>query len=56
MRRSRAPSQLLNRKNKVVNGGAVRTVLPLAVVADAVDFFVEANGTANCGVDLDIFG
>lgn len=30
------------------------TVLPLAVIANAVDFFIEANGAANCGVDLDI--
>lgn len=45
--------QLLDSEDEVVDAGAVRAVLPLVVVADAVDFVVEADGAADCHVGLE---
>lgn len=44
--------QLLNSHDEIVNPGAMRTVLPLAVVADAVDFVVEADSAAHGNIGL----
>lgn len=44
--------QLLNREDEVVDPGALGAVFPFAVVADAVDFVVEADGAAHAYVGL----
>jgi hypothetical protein len=44
--------QLLDGENEVVDAGTVGAVLPLVVVTDAVDFVVEADGTADRHVGL----
>lgn len=38
--------KLLNRNDEVIDAGAVGAFLPLAVIADAVDLLVEADGAA----------
>lgn len=52
MSRLRRAVQLLDSENEVVDARAVRAVLPLIVVADAVDFVVESDGAANRHVGL----
>ena len=47
--------KLLNSQDEVVDPRAVGAVLPLAVVADAVDFVVEADSTAHSYVGLQFF-
>jgi hypothetical protein len=44
--------QLLNSEDKVVDAGAVGAVLPLVVVANAVDFVVETDSAADGYVGL----
>lgn len=53
MSRLRRAGQLLDSENQVVDARAVRAVLPLVVVADAVDFVVESDGAANRHVGLE---
>lgn len=53
MSRLRRAVQLLDSENEVVDARAVRAVLPLIVVADAVDFVVESDGAANRHVGLE---
>lgn len=51
-RSSVTPPQLLDSDDEVVDAGAMGAVPPLAVVADAVDFVVEADGAACCYAGL----
>lgn len=44
--------QLLNSEDEIVDAGAVGAVLPLVIIADAVDFVVEADGAADGYVGL----
>lgn len=52
MSRSRRAGQLLNSYDEIVDAGPVGTLLPLAVVADAVDLVVEADGAADSYIGL----
>lgn len=44
--------QLLNSEDEVVDAGAVGAVLPLVIIADAVDFIVKTDGAADGYVGL----
>lgn len=52
MSRLRRVVQLLNSNNKIVYTGAVGTVLPLAIISDAIDFLVQPNRAAKGNVGL----
>jgi hypothetical protein len=54
MSHSRRAVELLNSNDKVVDAWSVGTVLPFAVVSDAVDFVVESKRTALGNVGLGV--